>query len=392
MSVADVSNRVNSAACVVNNEARSAASMTVNVGAYPELVVTSVGITNTAYAAQSMPVSWTVVNAGSATANGPGWTRFTFRPAAHLTRTTACSSAATRSMARWRRERPTAKQLRSPCPQRRMGIFMLYVVTDSTNAVDECPGRDNKVAASSSLLNVPVTLYPDLKVTSVQVPASAYSGQNVTVSWVVTNDGTLATPAGTVWNEAVFLSDDEVLDPSDTRLGNFASPSSLGVGQSYTNTATVQIPSGAAGPYYILVLADSAGLFFEHLGYNDSLGWNPDAMIVSLPPLADLAATNVTLSPATGSPGSTVTLGWTDANVSSNNIPSAWTDAVYLSTNNVWDITAVEVASQNQSGLAANAGILSFLDWSAPGADARLISRHRSDGRAQYSARNQPDQ
>ena len=162
----------------------------------------------------------------------------------------------------------------------------------------------------------------------------------------------------------MFLSDDEVLDPSDTRLGNFTSLGSLGVGQSYTNSATVQIPPSAAGPYYLLVLADSGGSLFEHLGYNDSLGFNPDAMIVSLPPVADLAATNVTLSPATGVPGTTITIGWTVLNVSSNSIPSTWTDAVYLSTNNVWDINAVEVASQNHSGLAANAGYSA--SWTGP--------------------------
>jgi len=69
--VADISNRVNSTACVVNNQARSANPVTVNEGAYPDLVVNSVGIPNTAYAEQTMQVSWTVANAGAATANGP---------------------------------------------------------------------------------------------------------------------------------------------------------------------------------------------------------------------------------------------------------------------------------------------------------------------------------
>ena len=361
--VADVSNRVNSTACVVNNQARSATPLTVNVGPYPDLVVNSVGIPGTAYAEQSMPVSWTVTNAGSATANGP------WLDSVYLSTSGTFSSNNSVFLGSYPYNGSLApgaayNQTTSFTLPDTHGNFYVYVVTDSTNAVNECQGENNNVTGSASVLNVPVTLYPDLKVTSVQVPATAYAGQTINVSWVVTNEGTDATPGSTVWNDAVFLSDDEVLDPSDTRLGNFASLSSLGVGQSYTNSATVQIPPSAAGPYYILVLADSAGSLFEYLGYNDSLGLNPNAMIVSLPPIADLAATNVTLSPVVGVPGTTVTIGWTVLNVSSNSIPSTWTDAVYLSTNNVWDINAVEVTSQNHSLLAGNSGYSA--SWTGP--------------------------
>src|ERR1019366_1670398 len=59
---ADVSNRVNSTACVVNNLASSAAPLTVNIGPYPDLIVNPVGIPGAAYAGQSMPVSWAITN------------------------------------------------------------------------------------------------------------------------------------------------------------------------------------------------------------------------------------------------------------------------------------------------------------------------------------------
>jgi hypothetical protein len=362
--VADVSNSVNSTACVVNNQARSPSPLTVNVGAHPDLAVSSVGIPGTAYAGQSMPVSWTVTNAGSATANGP------WLDSVYLSISGTFSSGSSLFLGSYPYNGSLAagatynQTTAFTLPNTTHGNFYVYVMTDSTNAVNECQGETNNVTGSSSVLNVPVTLYPDLKVTAVQVPASAYSGQTINISWVVTNEGTDSTPGSIGWNDAVFLSDGEVLDPSDTRLGNFGRPSSLGIGQSYTNSATVQIPPSAAGPYYILVLADSGGSLFEYLGYNDSLGWNPSAMIVSLPPVADLAATNVTLAPSVGVPGSTVTIGWTVLNVSSNNIPSTWTDAVYLSTNNFWNISAMEVASQNHSGLAANAGYSA--SWTGP--------------------------
>jgi hypothetical protein len=361
---ADAGNRVNGTACVVNNQGRSTVPLTVNVGAHPDLVVSTVGIPGTAYAGQPMSVSWTVTNAGSATANGPWLDSVYLSPSGTLNsgnRVFLGSYAYNGSLAAGAAYNQTTA---FTLPNTTHGNFYVFVVTDSTNAVNECQGENNNVTGSSSLVNVPVTLYPDLKASAVQVPGSAYAGQTVNISWIVTNQGTDATPSSTVWNDAVFLSKDQVLDPRDTRLGTFARPSSLGVGQSYTNSVTVQIPAGAAGPYYVLVLADSGGSLFEYLGYNDSLGWNPSAMIVSLPATADLAATSVTLDPAAGVPGDTVSIGWSVRNVSSNNIPSTWTDAAYLSTNSFWDINAMEVARHDHSGLASSS---SYSDsWTGP--------------------------
>jgi hypothetical protein len=351
--VADVSNRVNSTACQVNDKARSASPLTVNIGPYADLQVTSVGIPATAYAGQPMPVSWTVTNAGSATASGP------WLDSVYLSPTSTFSSGNSVPLGSYPYNSSLAagagysQTTAFTLPDTTHGNFYVFIVADSTNAVNECQAKTNNVTGSSSMVNVPVTLYPDLRVTSVQVPATARAGQPITVTWVVANDGTLST-GGTAWNDAVYLSLDEVLDPSDVRLGTYPNVSSLGVGQSYTNAATVVIPPGDAGPFYILVLADSGAALFEHLGYNDSLGWNADAMLVTLPPYADLAANNVSLAPSSGAPGTQTTVAWTVSNVSTNNTASTWTDAIYLSTNNFWDITAALLTDVNHTGLAAN--------------------------------------
>ena len=189
--VADVSNRVNSTACVVNNQAGSTAPLTVNVGPYPDLVVNSVGIPASVYAAQSLPVSWTVINTGSATANGP------WLDSIYLSSSSTFSSGNSVFLGSYPYNgtlAPGAAYSQTTSfilPDTTHGNFYVFVVTDSTNAVNECQGETNNVTGSSSVLNVPVTLYPDLKVTFVQVPASAYAGQTINVSWVVTNDGTI---------------------------------------------------------------------------------------------------------------------------------------------------------------------------------------------------------
>ena len=121
------------------------------------------------------------------------------------------------------------------------------MVIDSGGAVPQCQAAGNNIAYSPTPVRVQATLYPDLKVTSVQVPASAFAGQNINVSWVVSNAGTQATPTA-VWNDALYLSLGQDLNAGNTRLGTYPAVRSLAPGQSYTNTASVAIPAGLAGP------------------------------------------------------------------------------------------------------------------------------------------------
>jgi hypothetical protein len=136
-------------------------------------------------------------------------------------------------------------------------------------------------------------------------------------------------------------------------MGAYPAVSSLAVGQSYTNSETVIIPPSAAGPYYIIVLADSGGELFNGRNESDNVGVSPLALFVTLPPPVDLAAGNVTISPADDLPGNPVTVTWKVVNLSAHSAPSTWTDAVYLSTNAVWEVTAMAVTNDNHSGLAA---------------------------------------
>lgn len=347
----DVSNAVNVAACESNDAIRSSSAQPVSFGVHPDLAVTAISIPPAANAAQPMTLSWTVTNAGPVSANSP-WV-----DAVYLSVGSTFSPANSLLLGYYAETAPLAPggsrtQTASFTLPDIHGGFYVAVFTDATNAVQECENKTNYVAVSSATVNVPVTLYPDLKVTAVQVPRSALAGQPVTVTWVVTNEGTNST-RGSTWNDALYLSADELLDPSDLRLATFPNVSSLAVNQSYTNSATVVIPPGNAGPLYILALADSGGALYEHLGYDDSLGWNPNTMLVTLPPPADLAANHAALSPAIGVPGTQVTVGWTVSNVSSNNTSSTWADAIYLSTNNFWDITATLLANVDHTGLAA---------------------------------------
>jgi uncharacterized repeat protein (TIGR03803 family) len=351
--LADGDNILNIApACQFENPRRSASALPVSFGLYPDLTVKDIVAPETANAGQPMTLSWTISNAGSAVASAP-WVdaiylsaNLPFDPAnAVLLGYHAESSSLTPGGTRSQTASFTLLDIN--------GYFFPVVVADTTNAVEECYNETNNVTFSYSPIDVPISHYPELHVTSVQVPSTAYAGEPITVTWVVTNQGTAPTPQVS-WYDFLYLSSDQVADTrGDLYLAGAPNVRSLAVGQSYTNSASVVLPAGEAGPLYILVDA-GVGAFFDGPDDSSHIGWNSNAMLAALPPPVDLEPSNVTLAPSAATPGNPVTVGWTVSNVSANSTVNAWSDAVYLSTNTVLDLNATLLGNVDHTGLASS--------------------------------------
>ena len=69
------------------------------------------------------------------------------------------------------------------------GQYHLFVHSDAGNAVFQNGARPDRYAEASNLFDVTQYPYADLVVSSVTAPAGAASGQSMTVSWLVTNQG-----------------------------------------------------------------------------------------------------------------------------------------------------------------------------------------------------------
>ena len=359
--VADVDWRVNDTNCPPNNTACSTVPLPVNGSLYPDLAVSGLSFPSIADAGQALALSWTVTNAGLASAKGP-WTDSVYLQVVGATGPGLFLNGYPNLSAL----DPGATYLQTvsvPLPSNLYGTFSVVVVTDSSNVVQECSGETNKVLVSAATVQIRAATYPAVQVSQVTAPATAWSGQNVAVSWVVANQGT--GPTSLPWFDALYLASSQIPTPgTDLLLGTYSCLGALAVGQSYTNSATVAIPPSAAGPYYVLAVADVAGAFAAY-GYEANNTWASSApLLVSLPGPADLVATNVTLQPLAAVPGDTVNIGWTVLNQSTNNAPGSWTDAVFLSTNVTWDITALEVGQVYHSVLAPGAAYSAA--WSGP--------------------------
>jgi CARDB/Carboxypeptidase regulatory-like domain len=109
---------------------------------------------------------------------------------------------------------------------------------------------------------------PDLVVSNVTAPTSAYDNTPLSVSWTVTNNGLYA--ASGAWTDEVYLN--QVGGPqSTTPADTITFTGTLHPGQSYTQTdSTLHVPS-TLGQYTVRVVTD-AGQSEEELSFSNNTG------------------------------------------------------------------------------------------------------------------------
>lgn len=103
------------------------------------------------------------------------------------------------------------------------------------------------------------------------------------------------------------------------------------------------MPRGLLGAYYVFVLTDAPGFslprgaVFEGSAEGNNARAGTVPMLIELPPPADLQVQTIDVPP-TGTAGQDVTVTWTAKNTSGETITAIWDDALYLSSDAVWDL------------------------------------------------------
>jgi RHS repeat-associated protein len=125
----------------------------------------------------------------------------------------------------------------------------------------------------------------DFTVTSVIGPVTAQAGDQVQVTWTVSNIGS-GTAVGP-WHDSVYL----VRDPDTNPVELFAaqvlvgSGVVMGPGASYTNTATIRVPGSTIGNHRWEVKTNTAGDIFEGQNTNNNTGRSLSFVTIDLPQL-----------------------------------------------------------------------------------------------------------
>lgn len=307
-----------------NNERAIAISVTV-----PDLASTALTIPDTVTAGQLVTVTWTVANQGPGTAY-PGWVdRFYLStddvwdeddtPIGEFGWEEAVSSQESYSQTQTVR-----------IPGEPPGDYYLILRADADNFFIESDETNND---RTELITLTMS---DLVPTTLTVPAEVASGQPVTVTWTVENQGIgEAHPGWEGWYDELYISVDNVWDHQDLPIGGgfWYNNQSVAPGDSYSQTRTIALPQLPAGNYFLILRVDDPNSLFESDENNNERSTPLTVTTADLTPTALAAPSQV----AAGQP---VTITWTVENQGLGGAYpgwEGWTDRFYLSTDDVWD-------------------------------------------------------
>ena len=111
-----------------------------------------------------------------------------------------------------------------------------------------------------------IQIGPDLTFLSVAAPSSAVSGTSITVTDTVRNIGAATAGASAV---RYYLSTNFTFDASDLPLNAERTVLSIAPNGSNTGSASVPLPSGISGSFYLIVVADGGGAVAESSELNN---------------------------------------------------------------------------------------------------------------------------
>ncbi|RYY72813.1 MAG: hypothetical protein EOO52_20325, partial [Gammaproteobacteria bacterium] len=204
---------------------------------------------------------------------------------------------------------------------------------------------------------------PDLEVYNVTAPSTGFSGQQVSVTWKVKNNGPGNTALAQRWTDAVFISKDSVLDFTNP-AGQLQFPiipklvatkqnvSALNAGELYNDTATFTLPIDYNGPLYFHVITNyqppAVNPVVEAAYANDTAHALPVAAI-ALSPQPDFRV-DVVVNPGNTFSGSTIKVTYQVKNYGAT-ASGIWVDKVYLSKDPIFNpATALRLYYPNGNG------------------------------------------
>ena len=302
----------------------------------PDLSVTSVAVPSGAAAGQAIEVDWRVQNQGSGGTRGASWT-----DRIHLSSDRLLDGGDVAIGSRFHSGALGAGNSYnvSAAPARipgnlTEGLYYVLIQSDANSSVQESDEANN-VRASANPMTVTQPVECDLQILSADGPDTGIADESVTFQWAVVNSGLESTLTG-VWSDAVYLSEDEVLDTlSDRRLGILAHQGILGSAQEYHASLAVRLPTQMDGVFNLLVVTDNGDDLYEPGSEHNNVYRVPHSIqIADIAP--DLMIADFS-SPAVAIAGRVVDVDWLITNAGTNEAAPGWQGAVYLSRDDTLD-------------------------------------------------------
>lgn len=320
-----------------NNRVISDHRLLVDLSPWPDLVIDTIMIPDTVTAGLLQQIQFIVRNQGYDVAQGAAWSDRLYLSPSSFWNPAAIT--------------PLGSQLRSlqvdpdssytvsfnitlPASLN-AGQYYLYAVTDETNVLFEHIDEDNNRLRSKAIYfkSYPVNLAVSQ---AIRTGDTANSGQNMSLSWTVTNVGQVPT-LGNQWIDALYLSPDDKFSPAtDLLLRSWDVNGPLAIGSNYHRTRQFSAPYGISGDYYLFMRNDRNGSLKDldysdnHLLVTDASG-NPTSIHINEVPTPDLVVRNFS-APVTVLAGQSFRVYWTVVNQGQGTLDNVHvTDGIYRS-------------------------------------------------------------
>ncbi|NNE33837.1 MAG: hypothetical protein HKN13_01275, partial [Rhodothermales bacterium] len=346
-----------------NNLAASLSPIQVNLTPPPDLQVTALSVPSTAFSGSEIDVLYTVTNEGIGATEASAWRDVILGIDAEENVTTLATLSRQGALASGESYDRTANV---SLPNAISGEYIVRVLTDPTVEINLRTGERDRGSVFENLLeennsrndSLDVTLSPppDLVPVAVSVPQTALSGQPISVSWTVENQGAGA-PFETSWSDRLYLSTDQALDTeSDFLLGSTRLNTPPDAGSSYNGSANPVIRNGLSGSFFVLVVGDANREVFEHTFEDNNIVASSEAVEITVPPTPDLIVSTVT-APADASAGERIFVSWTVTNAGDVPVGGRWVDRVYLSSDPTFSrSTSAEIGARGCNPCSYAAG------------------------------------
>ncbi len=210
-------------------------------------------------------------------------------------------------------------------PDLALGNYYLIAKTDKDSRQLETDETNNTTFAAIELKYPP---YSDLVVETIQPPTTGISGENISLSWRVSNQGQIATNSSN-WTDRVYISTRNTFDNTALAIGTAQHTGKLDAGDNYLQTATFTLPNAISGNYYFFITTDTNNQVNEYKFENNNTTKSTGSVAVTRKPDPDLVVSNLTYA-STGQPGQTIQVNWTVNNTGLGIAKGNWIDRVYL--------------------------------------------------------------
>ena len=216
----------------------------------------------------------------------------------------------------------------------------IYVVTDADDDIFEYIGENNNVY-QSPLINIqPYDC--DLKAVSLKCNNTMQWNQVVNFEYKIKNIGS-STTTSTLYYNAIYLSQDAVLDNEDILLKSFEGKKLAG-GDSQSGEIQLTIPYGYSGNANILLVSD---VYSRNPDVDIENNICVKEVTIESVPVPDLAISDVTLITEYPAAGQPIRIAYTVTNNGDCAVNTSWKDKVYYSRNTFANATLGETIARN---------------------------------------------